>query len=39
LWGRFSRDARRHAEQEFPEEKMVSRYREIYERTLGQSKI
>jgi len=34
-WARFSRDARRRAEQEFPEEKMVSRYREIYERTLG----
>jgi len=35
LWSRFSQDARRRAEEEFPEEKMVTRYREIYERTLG----
>ena len=38
LWSRFSKDARRRAEQEFPEGKMVERYRAIYERTLGPGK-
>jgi glycosyltransferase involved in cell wall biosynthesis len=35
VWSRFSREARRRAEEEFPAEKMVKRYREIYERTLA----
>jgi glycosyltransferase involved in cell wall biosynthesis len=35
LWGRFSRDAWRRAEQEFPEDRMVERYRAIYERRSG----
>ena len=35
LWSRFSREARQRAEEEFPAEKMVKRYREIYERTLA----
>lgn len=37
LWKRFSAAARKRAEEEFPEEKLVGRYREIYERTLGSS--
>jgi L-malate glycosyltransferase len=39
LWDRFSREARRRAEEEFPEEKMVKRYREIYERTLASDNL
>jgi N-acetyl-alpha-D-glucosaminyl L-malate synthase BshA len=39
MWSRFSQDARRRAEQEFPEEKMVERYRAIYERTLAAPQI
>jgi glycosyltransferase involved in cell wall biosynthesis len=39
MWSRFSQDARRRAEQEFPEEKMVDRYRAIYERTLAAPQI
>jgi len=33
-WSRFSADARRRAETEFPTAKLVQRYRELYERTL-----
>ena len=39
LWSRFSREARRRAEEEFPAEKMVKRYREIYERTLASDNL
>jgi N-acetyl-alpha-D-glucosaminyl L-malate synthase BshA len=35
LWSRVSREARRRAEEEFPAEKMVERYRALYERTLA----
>jgi L-malate glycosyltransferase len=34
-WSRFSAEARRRAETEFPTAKLVSRYQELYERTLG----
>jgi glycosyltransferase involved in cell wall biosynthesis len=34
-WSRFSAEARRRAETEFPTEKLVERYRALYERTLG----
>jgi L-malate glycosyltransferase len=34
-WNRFSAEARRRAETEFPTEKLVERYRALYERTLG----
>jgi N-acetyl-alpha-D-glucosaminyl L-malate synthase BshA len=34
-WSRFSTEARRRAETEFPTAKLVERYRAIYERTLG----
>ncbi len=34
-WSRFSADARRRAETEFPTAKLVERYRKLYERTLG----
>ena len=33
-WSRFSTEARRRAETEFPTAKLVERYRELYERTL-----
>jgi len=35
LWQRFSAAARRRAEQEFPTEGLVSRYRALYEKTLS----
>jgi len=35
LWQRFSAAARRRAEHEFPTEGLVSRYRELYEKTLS----
>lgn len=34
-WKRFSREARRRAVEEFPTEGIVSRYRKLYEKTLG----
>ena len=34
LWRRFSADARRRAEEEFPTAALVKRYRELYEKTL-----
>jgi L-malate glycosyltransferase len=34
-WKRFSADARRRAVEEFPTEGIVSRYRKLYEETLG----
>ena len=33
----FSREARRRAVEEFPAERAVSRYRRLYEKTLGSS--
>jgi N-acetyl-alpha-D-glucosaminyl L-malate synthase BshA len=36
LWQRFSTEARRRAEQEFPTEAMVARYRALYEKTLSE---
>ena len=38
-WSRFSEAARRRAEQEFPEDRMVERYRAIYEKTLAESSV
>ena len=35
LWERFSAQARRRAEQEFPTGALVERYRALYEKTLG----
>ncbi len=35
LWAQFSADARRRAERDFPTEALVSRYRALYEKTLG----
>ena len=35
LWPRFSAEARRRAEQEFPTRTLVDRYRALYEKTLG----
>ncbi len=35
LWERFSAEARRRAERDFPTEDLVSRYRALYETTLG----
>jgi N-acetyl-alpha-D-glucosaminyl L-malate synthase BshA len=35
LWRRFSADCRRRAEQEFPTDALVSRYRALYEATLA----
>jgi N-acetyl-alpha-D-glucosaminyl L-malate synthase BshA len=35
LWKRFSAEARRRAEREFPTEAMVGRYRALYEKTLS----
>jgi glycosyltransferase involved in cell wall biosynthesis len=35
LWSRFSADCRRRAEQEFPTDALVSRYRALYEATLA----
>jgi N-acetyl-alpha-D-glucosaminyl L-malate synthase BshA len=35
LWSRFSADCRRRAEQEFPTEALVGRYRALYEATLA----
>ncbi|MDQ5856698.1 MAG: N-acetyl-alpha-D-glucosaminyl L-malate synthase BshA [Acidobacteriota bacterium] len=34
-WRRFSKEARRRAVEEFPTEGIVSRYRKLYEKTLG----
>jgi len=34
-WKRFSKEARRRAVEEFPTEGIVSRYRKLYEKTLG----
>ncbi|HVE65162.1 MAG TPA: N-acetyl-alpha-D-glucosaminyl L-malate synthase BshA [Thermoanaerobaculia bacterium] len=34
-WKRFSKEARRRAVDEFPTEGIVSRYRQLYEKTLG----
>ena len=34
-WRRFSSEARRRAVEEFPTDEIVSRYRQLYERTLG----
>lgn len=34
-WTRFSKEARRRAVEEFPTEGIVSRYRKLYEKTLG----
>ncbi len=33
-WQRFSEAARQRAEREFPAERMVERYRALYEKTL-----
>ncbi len=35
LWSKFSRAARRRAEVDFPTDALVSRYRALYEKTLG----
>lgn len=35
LWRQFSGEARRRAEQDFPTESLVGRYRALYEKTLG----
>ena len=35
LWSKFSAAARRRAELDFPTEALVSRYRALYEKTLG----
>jgi glycosyltransferase involved in cell wall biosynthesis len=37
-WSRVSAEARRRAEAEFPTEKLVERYRALYERTLRSSR-
>ena len=34
-WARFSKEARRRAVEEFPTREIVSRYRKLYEETLG----